>query len=189
MGTMFRALAIASVSAILGSITLGAVPANAAQFSAGFSVEIISGDFLVGDIFSGRLVYEDAFITGVGTELIAPASGLISLDFTYVGSDLTTPVTYTEADDDTSAGFPLVTFHEGELAGLDFSVSITPDLVFQFREELLGSGDFALFTDNFATFEMNTGAIAFAEPTAIPEPAVLLGLVGVATLMGRRQRY
>lgn len=188
METTFQTLAIASVSTILGSLTLGAVPVHAAQLSVDFSVEIISGDLLVGETFSGRLVYEDALLTGIGTELIDPASGLLSLDFTYVGSDLITPVTYTEADDDLSAGFPLATFQEGEPAGLDFSVSITPDLVFQFREEPLGSDDFALFTDNLATFETNVGVIAFAEPTAVPEPTVLLGFVGMAILLGQQHR-
>ncbi|MEO0535329.1 MAG: hypothetical protein AAF215_15840 [Cyanobacteria bacterium P01_A01_bin.123] len=181
-----KAIAIANVGALLGSVSIGVASANGAQFSADFSVDIVSGDFLLGETFLGQVIYDDQFLTGVGTELIDLASGLVSLDFTYVGADLTTPVTYTEADDDISAGFPLATFQDGELAGLDYSVSITPNLAFQFREEPLGSGNFEFFTDDFATFQTNTGTVAFAEPnpvtepTAVPEPALLTGLVVMA---------
>ena len=189
MRMTFRAFAIASVSALLGSISIAVAPANAAKFAANFFVDIVSGDFLVGETFSGQLVYKARLITGVGVEQVDPASGLISLDFTYVGADLATPITYTEADDDVSAGFPLFIFQDGELAGLDYSVPIISDLVFQFREEPLGSGEFGFFTDNFGGFQTNTGIISFAEPTPVPEPALLAGVgaaMGVAAL-GRRR--
>lgn len=189
MRITFQTAAIATVSALMGSMSLGVASANAARFAADFSVDITSGDFLVGETFSGQVVYDDQFITGVGTELVDLASGLISLDFTYVDSDLTTPVTYTEADDDIAAGFPVVTFQNGELAGLDYSVAITPDLAFQFFEDPFGSGEFVFLTDDFATFEGNTGTIAFAEPTPVPEPALLTGLMAAAGITVLRRQW
>ena len=45
--------------------------------------------------------------------------------------------------------------------GLDYSVAVAPDLSFQFREEPLGSGELGFFTDNFSTFEFNTGTVTF----------------------------
>ena len=187
MEIRWPALAIAGISASLSSLSVGVSSANGARFSADFSVDIVSGDFLVGETFAGRITYDDQFVTGVGTELVDLASGLISLEFTYVGADLTTPVTYTEIDDEIDAGFPLVTFQDGGLAGLDYSVSITPDFIFQFREEPLGSGNFEFFTDNFETFQFSTGTVAFAEPTAVPEPAMLMGLVAVAGVVVLRR--
>ncbi|MEM9007382.1 MAG: hypothetical protein AAGE59_28140 [Cyanobacteria bacterium P01_F01_bin.86] len=190
MRTTFQTVAIASIGALLGSFSLNTSPAEAAQLTTDFSVEIISGDFLVGETFAGQLVYEDAFITGVGTELVDTTSGLVSLDFTYVGADLTTPATYTEADDDIAAGFPIATFQDGALAGLDYTVAITPDTAFQFVEEPLGSGDFVFFTDDFATFQFNTGTVSFSEPqpTSVPEPTLLMGLMAVASIAAWRQR-
>lgn len=186
MKMAFSAVAIAAAASGVGF--LYTTPVSAAQFTTDFFVDIIDGDFLLGETFSGQLAYEDSLLSGVGTELIDPDSGLLSLTFDYVTADLTTPATYTEADDDIANGFPLAVFQDGELTGLDYSVSINQDLAFQFREEPLGSGDFGFFTDNFSTFEFNTGAIAFAEPEAVPEPAILAGLLAVASLAVRRLR-
>ncbi|NJN04707.1 MAG: PEP-CTERM sorting domain-containing protein [Leptolyngbyaceae cyanobacterium SL_1_1] len=189
MGTMSQTLAIASVSALLGSISIDVASADAAKFATDFSVDIVSGDFLVGETFSGQVVYEDEFITGFGSELIDPFSGVISLNFTYVGSDLTTPTTYTEADDDASAGFPIFFFQDGELIGLNYFAAIAPDLNFQISEDPLGSGNFAFATDDFVTFAQNTGVLSIGETTAVPEPALLVGLVIVAGSAAlRRQR-
>ena len=192
MRTTFQTVAIASIGALLGSVSLSSAPAKAAQFAADFSVDIIGGDFLVGDTFSGQLVYEDDFLTGVGTELLDLSSGLLSLDFTYVGEDLMTPVNYTEADDDIGGGFPIVTFQDGELTGLDYSVSIAPSIAFQFVEEPLGSGNFVFLTDDFTTFQVNTGTVTFSaptpQPTSVPEPAALAGLVAMAGITILRRR-
>ena len=192
MTTTFQTVAIASISAVVGSLSLSAAPVKAALFSADFSVEITSGDFLVGETFPGQLTYDDALLTGVGAELLDPASGLVSLDFTYVGADLTQPATYTEADDALGDGFPIVTFQAGELAGLDYAVSITPDTAFQFVEEPLGSGNFAFFTDDFATFQFNTGTVSFSEPiaqpTSVPEPTLFTGLIAAASMAILRKR-
>lgn len=185
-------VAIATVAFASG--LLHAAPASAATFQADFFVDIVSGDFLVRETFSGQLTYDDSLLTGVGTELLGPDSGLLSLSFEYVAADLTTPASYTEADDDIASGFPLVTFQAGALAGLDYSVAITQDLFLQFREEPLGSGEFGFFTDDFSTFGFNTGTIAFADPEllasdpeSVPEPAILAGLVAIAMSVRRRQ--
>ncbi|MEL6385120.1 MAG: hypothetical protein AAFQ89_22180 [Cyanobacteria bacterium J06626_18] len=192
MRTTFQTVAIATVSSVLGSLSLSAAPVKAALLSADFSVEITSGDFLVGETFLGQLTYEDDLLTGVGTELIDPASGLVSLDFTYVGADLTQSATYTEADDALGDGFPVVTFQAGELTGLDYSAAITPDIAFQFGEEPLGSGNFVFLTDDFATFQFNTGAVSFSEPTpqpaSVPEPALLTGFAALASIALLRRR-
>ena len=50
-------LTIASMSAPLSASRLGIAPAKATEFAASFSVDIVSGDFLVGKTFSGQLVY------------------------------------------------------------------------------------------------------------------------------------
>ncbi|MEM1255412.1 MAG: PEP-CTERM sorting domain-containing protein [Cyanobacteria bacterium P01_H01_bin.21] len=184
MKTAFLMAAIATVS----SGFLRTASANAAQFRANFLVDIISGDFLVGDTFTGQITYDDDLLSGTGLELIDPDSGLRSLTFDYVAADLGTPITYTENDDDINSGFPLAIFQDGMLVGLDYSVAIAQGLSFQFREEPLGSGEFGFFTDNFSTFELNTGTVAFAEPTAVPEPAALAGLVAIAGLALRRRQ-
>ena len=51
MRTRFQTLAIASMSMLLSSISLGNASANAAEFAANFSVDIVSSDFLVGETF------------------------------------------------------------------------------------------------------------------------------------------
>ncbi|MFG6101685.1 hypothetical protein U2F10_05495 [Leptothoe sp. EHU-05/26/07-4] len=172
---------VAIASTLVGSTVLSTAPAYAARFQTNFFVDIVSGDFLVGDTFSGQVTYDDSLLSGIGLEQVAPDFGLISLTFDYVGSDLSTAVTYSKGDDDTDSGFPLAIFQDGELVGLDYSVAIASDLSFQFREEPLGSGDFGFFTDNFSTFELNTGTVTFAEPMPVSEPAMVAGLV---TLVG-----
>ena len=178
MKIAFLMAAIATVS----SGFLRTASASAAQFQTNFLVDIISGDFLVGDTFTGQVTYDDDLLSGTGLELIDPNSGLLSLTFDYVAADLNTATIYTESDDDISSGFPLAIFQDGALVGLDYSVAIAPGLSFQFREEPLGSGEFGFFTDNFSTFEFNTGTVAFAEPTSVPEPTVIFGLVAIAGL-------
>ncbi|ESA32265.1 pep-cterm exosortase interaction domain-containing protein [Leptolyngbya sp. Heron Island J] len=184
---MKRAVLIAAIATISSGF-LRTASANAAQFQTNFLVGIINGDFLVGDTFTGQVIYDDDLLSGTGLELIDPNSGLLSLTFDYVAADLSTPVTYTENDDDIDSGFPLAIFQDGALVGLDYAVAIASGLSFQFREEPLGSGEFGFFTDNFSTFELNTGTVAFAEPTAVPEPAALAGLIAIAGLALRRRQ-
>ena len=174
----------AAVLAALGS-GYGA-PVSAATFTADFSVDIVDGDFLVGDTFFGQLTYKDDGLSGVGTELVDLSSGLLSLSFDYVAADLSTPTTYTEADDDVNSGFPLAVFEDGELTGLDFSAAIAPDLIFQFREEPIG--EFGFFTDDFSTFATNTGTLAFAKPTPVNEPSIVVALLAITGLGLRRRR-
>ncbi|MEL6232191.1 MAG: PEP-CTERM sorting domain-containing protein [Cyanobacteria bacterium J06627_3] len=179
------AFSIATLAALSSSL-LSAATASAATFTSDFSVTIVEGDFLVGNTFFGQLTYDDSLLNGMGTELIDPNSGLRSLSFDYVAADLSTSATYTDADDDIDSGFPLAIFQDGTLTGLDYSASITSNLVFQFREE--PSGVFGFFTDDFSTFESNTGAVAFAEPEPVPEPSALVGLVAIATFAISRRK-
>lgn len=190
MKTTFPTLAIAGISALVATVSLSS-SVHAAAITADFAVDIIEGDFLVGDTFTGQVTYDDQLLTGTGTELVDPFSGLVSLSFAYVDADRSSPATYTEADDAIGSGFPVLTFVDGELIGLDYSVEITSDVGFQFREEPFASGDFGFFTDNFATFEFNTGTVAFATTppsTSVPEPAILLGLAALAGIAVRSQQ-
>ncbi|MEM1239276.1 MAG: hypothetical protein AAGI45_05495 [Cyanobacteria bacterium P01_H01_bin.26] len=176
----------AAVCAALGSGFLYGIPVSAATFTADFSVDIVNGDFLVGDTFFGQLTYKDDDLSGVGTELVDLSSGLLSLSFDYVAADLSTPATYTEVDDDADSGFPLVVFEDGELTGLNYAAAITPELTFQFRAEPIGK--FGFFTDDFATFATNTGTLTFAEPTPVNEPSIVVALLAITGLGLRRRR-
>ena len=180
--------ALSGAIAALGVLAGSTGSAYAAKFATAFSVDITEGDFLVGETFSGQVTYDDSQLNGMGTELVDINTGLDSLIFNFVGPDLTTPATYTAADDATGNGFPTAIFEDGMLAGLNYSAEVSSDIAFQFLEEPFGSGEYVFFTDDFSTFAFNTGTVSFAAPKPVPEPGLALGLVAVCGLAARRKR-
>ena len=189
MALRTRSLGLIGIGLLLGTAGFNADnSADAASITADVTVEIFDGDLLSGETFFGTLVYDDSFLTGSGFEILSFGSGLESFEFTYVGTDLTTPVTYTASDDVNFPNFPELGFTDGGLSGLIdgllYEVEVSPDLSFFFDGQLFG-------TDQISTGSFNNGTVTYTV-ASVPEPASILatvavGLFGVASCKRRQQ--
>jgi hypothetical protein len=184
-----RTLGLMSVGLLLSQVALNAnAIAHATSKFSTFEVKITQGDLLSNKVFSGKIVYDDDFLTDTGFEILSLGSGLESVTFDYVGSDLTTPVSYTASDDVGSPRFPQVGFSkgtlEGLLDGLLYEVEISPTLFFFFDGKFFG-------TDETSTGKFNNGTVTYAPPLSVPDPSsvigfALLGFFGVLNLSRRK---
>ncbi|MEO0456849.1 MAG: hypothetical protein AAF152_09730 [Cyanobacteria bacterium P01_A01_bin.114] len=178
-------VAIAMASATLGVAVVGNVPAQAIDFN--FVVTVEEGS-LAGEEFLGSFSFDDAGLTGVGTETFGVAEGL-EIDFTFDGVDFA-------ADSDIFfPDFPIVEFTEGVLAGLNFAGGtifpglFTPDFTIASADDELAGGDFF----SYNTFEAGsgTGTVAYSEVTDaadVPEPSFVFALLGLGLLLKQVKR-
>ncbi|MEL7502446.1 MAG: PEP-CTERM sorting domain-containing protein [Cyanobacteria bacterium J06554_6] len=170
---------------LLGAVAI-AIPVEAAIISKHVEVKITDGDLYPDESFFGTLTYDDSFLTGMGYEELSVGMGLESFDFTYVGSDLMTPTTYTLFDDIDYPDFPKLGFTDGMLTGfldgLLYEASVSDDVSFFFDGQFFG-------TDEFSTGRYNDGKVFYT--ASVPEPATVLGLLalgGFGIVSQRRRR-
>jgi len=155
-------LTAASFAVVLSAIS--PTPAQAATVTYDFTINNLDGD-LAGNSFSGSFTYDDALLTGSGSEYL----GVSSLLFNLLGTD------YTEADDP----FAEVAFFEGTFLGLIFAVGNpgVDAISFAFVPGFFDASD-AYFTYDFtgSTGKFGTGDIQYQ---VVPTPVLLPGLIGL----------
>ena len=178
MALKMRSLGFMGIGMLMGAATFNLKePALAALITTEFMVEITAGDLFPDESFLGSLVYDDSFLTGSGFEVLSIDSGLESLEFTYVGADLTTPVTYTAFDDIVYPRSPQLGFTDGQLSGLVdgllYEVEVSSDVRFFFDGQFFG-------TDEFSTGRFNDGKVTY-KTASVPEPISVLGIVAVGS--------
>lgn len=141
-------IAVAATSLFLGSnLIIDAKPAQALSNPFNFDVNVNSGA-LNGNTYSGSFSYDDATLTGSGSESVT----VDSLNFTFEG----TP--YTEADDIGSGAEAI--FEGGTFLGLNYSTSAA----FSFAPGFTSASE-ATFNYNVSGTGTGAGPITY---TAVP---------------------
>ncbi|NEO87214.1 MAG: hypothetical protein F6J87_23585 [Spirulina sp. SIO3F2] len=111
--------AIATLS--LSLLPLLTAPAFARDIGYRFTVTVTGGS-LAGNTFEGVLVYDDATLTGAGTETLTvdAENGDLRVIMELLGQF------YTEAEDVDAPNFPQLVFEDGEIQQLDFWLESGP---------------------------------------------------------------
>ncbi len=163
-------------SAVLGTaLFLAASAAEAGLVTYGFTGAVDSGA-LLGETYSGQASFDDAGLTGSGSESLAVST----LTFSFLGN------TFTEAS---GTGTPTADFLDGVFLGLSYEVTaFDPDFSL-----ISGSSDtsdaYFAYTPVTVTDPAGFGSLAYAASTgAAPEPATLALLMGGLALLGHRRR-
>ena len=131
---------VAAASLFLGLNLTDAKPAQAISNPFNFDVNVNSGS-LDGNTYSGSFSYDDAGLTGSGSESVT----VDNLDFTFEGTN------YTEADA-SAPGVAEVLFEDGEFLGLSYSTNAQ----FSFFPGTFDSSD-ASFTYDVAGLPLDGG--------------------------------
>ncbi|MCL6433985.1 MAG: PTPA-CTERM sorting domain-containing protein [Leptolyngbyaceae cyanobacterium HOT.MB2.61] len=173
--SVMQKLSVAATGAAciaLGIASFEVSPAQAAILTAPFTVEVPVGTGT--ETGTGTVTFDSDFVSAIGLDVVNPVEGLLSLNLNLLGN------TFTESS---SAAFPILPalfFNDGAIAGLLFDFELAPG-----TQALL-----VPFTNQVFTSAGGIGSVTFGEPTAIPTPALLPGLVGlgmsIATLRKRQ---
>ena len=139
---------LAAVSLLIGLNAINAKSAQALVNPFNFDVNIDSGP-LNDNTYSGSFSYDDAGLTGVGSE----STSVLNLDYTFEGTN------YTEADAIPSSADAEVLFKDGVLLGLSYSTNTE----FSFVPGFTSTND-AYFTYDVAS-GAGAGDVAY---TAVP---------------------
>ncbi|MUH01240.1 PEP-CTERM sorting domain-containing protein [Scytonema sp. UIC 10036] len=170
---------------IAAGVTLGCAATQVARADAAvinFEVNINSGA-LAGQTASGTFSYDDSSLTGVGDEF----AQVQSLSFNFLGK------TYSEKNDVDSPAFPVVSFFNGQLEGLNYYVELSPvgefffsDIVEEsFLDEFRGGDKFT-----YTNAGGGSGLISYQSARSVPEPLTLSGTIfasGLALLMKKKE--
>ncbi len=168
-------------AAIAGFTTLSFMavsqPAQAFNVTYSFTVQINSDDYKTqglsqGTVEQGYLTYDDAVLTGIGNEYVAPLNGNLTLKFNFLNNN------YTEKDDlnygnqSFITDYPAFLFTDGELVGLDFFVVPSkfqpPQNALSFR--VFNDSFFVGGTDNFNSGD-KVGTVTYSNMPVLPEPS------------------
>lgn len=174
-------------AAIASILTLSVVsvikPAHAFSITSDFTVQITSDAYenqglMNGTLEYGSFTYDNANLTGIGSESVSGSKGSLSLQFNFFNK------LYTEQNDLNYGvksylyDYPIAFFADGMLLGLDFLV-VPPQ--FQPPQNDLG---FRIFKDTFyvgATDNFNSGTLAgtvtYGDSAAVPEPSEVGGAI------------
>jgi hypothetical protein len=115
--TRFPLAVCAKPAVCAAAIALGClvtVPAQAAIQTYDITIDVTAGS-LEGNRFTGRICYDDEFLTGMGIETVTPYLGL-STRINFLGQ------TYDQTDDTDYPEFPQLILQEGEIQRLEFWV-------------------------------------------------------------------
>lgn len=160
---------------LLTAVTLE--PSLAATFSFQIDLtEVFTGSLAAGDSFSGNFSFNETVLTGIDAEFL----DVDALEFGFLGE------TFTEASDPLGG---LVSFEDGQLLGLEFSVdpllADTPSFGIFGKEFAYSEAGSFTFPDGLGTASY---AAAPSSTTDVPEASVVLGLLtmGVGSLLLER---
>ena len=108
---------------LLTSITLLSCGAHSATLTYSLTGAVVTPGSYFGTVGTGSFSYDDADITGIGTETISAAGSSLTVEFTIFGQ------TFTDTDDvgNISTGAPDLTLSDGVPVFLDFLISEVPD--------------------------------------------------------------
>jgi hypothetical protein len=162
-------LVLATVATAISVAAIGVKPTQAAVINYKFTVDATSGDN-PGQYF-GSFRYDDSTLTNTGIETIGTENGL-ALAFNYLGT------TYTEKDDIDYANFPIVSFNNGSLLGLNYWVADKFMIVSDVNTPDVGGNKFYAINQS-----VNTTQVGKVSYTQVPEP-LTIGGTAIAGAMG-----
>ncbi|VEP17674.1 conserved hypothetical protein [Hyella patelloides LEGE 07179] len=145
-------------------------PAHAATITYDITVNNLDGS-LSGDEFTGDFSFDDATLTGSGSEFLSVSD--LSFDFLET--------IYTVRDDNSSLGAK-AEFLDGEFLGLSYST----DIQFSFVPGFFSLSD-SFFAYDLSAGDNGTGDVIYTvrdnpNPGIIPEPATIFGLLTTVIL-------
>ena len=179
---------------IAGMVTLGSILANkpvqAFSVTYNFTVQITSTAYksqglMNGATEYGSLTYDNANLTGIGSEYVSATPGSLTLEFNFLSK------LYTEQDDLNYGSdvyfynYPVAFFSNGRLLGLDFLVvpsqaqASQDELGFRIFRELFYVGA----TDNFNSGTL-AGTVTYGNSAAVPEPSEIGGTILAFSCLG-----
>jgi hypothetical protein len=175
-------------------VTLGSILANkpvqAFSVTYNFTVQITSTAYesqglMNGATEYGSLTYDNANLTGIGSEYVSATPGSLTLEFNFLSK------LYTEQDDLNYGSdvyfynYPVAFFSNGRLLGLDFLVvpsqaqASQDELGFRIFRELFYVGA----TDNFNSGTL-AGTVTYGNSAAVPEPSEIGGTILAFSCLG-----
>lgn len=165
-------LGIAGIAAAISVAAISARPAQAALLKYDFSAIATSGAN-PGEYF-GSFSFDDSALTNLGLEDIGVEDGL-KVAFNYLGT------AYDETDDEGYDSFPVVSFQDGKLVGLNYFVAD------QFYIGNIDFDDASVGGNKFYNFEqlgefssaIEVGTVTY---TKVPEPLSIGGIAIAGTL-------
>jgi len=202
-GKTFKPLCAAIVSLVTLSVITAAKPAHAFGVTYNFTVQITSDAYeaqglLNGMTEQGSLTYDDANLTGIGSEYVSGAQGNLILQFNFLNKVYTERNDLNYGNNSYLYDYPAAFFTNGTLLGLDFLVVPSqlqpPQDAPGFR--IFNNGFYAGATDNFNSGTL-VGMVAYgipaigSEPTdpddrtaAVPEPSEVGGAIVALSVWG-----
>ena len=161
---------LAFATLAVSSTLIDANPVHAATITYDVTVNNLDGS-LSGDEFIGDFSFDDAALTGSGSEFLSVSD--LSFDFL--------DITYTESDDNSSLGAE-AEFFDGEFFGLSYST----DVQFSFVPGFFSLSD-SFFAYDLGAGNNGTGDVIYTlrddpNPGVIPEPATIFGLLTTVIL-------
>ncbi len=162
-------LVLATVATAISITAIAVKPTQAAIINYEFTVDVISGDN-PGQYF-GSFRYDDSTLTNTGIEAIGTENRL-ALAFNYLGN------TYTEKDDTDYANFPIVSFNNGSLLGLNYWVADKFAIAGDLSNPDVGGNKFYGINQS-----VNTRQLGTVKYTQVPEP-LTIGGTAIAGVMG-----
>lgn len=119
-----------------------------------------------GQTFKGSFTYDESLVNSSGLSTLFPSNGLLSADFSYLGTN------YTAVNDSDFPNAPTATFSNGDRAKFEFLVA----------------GVFFIDTDTFNDLVTNdTGTVLYSPPIVVPEktvnPLLLISFLGLGLLI------
>lgn len=179
---------------IAGLVTLSSVtvlkPAQAFSITYNFTVQITSAAYeshglMNGATEYGSLTYDDANLTGIGSEYVSAAPGSLTLEFNFLSKLHTQKNDLNYGSDVYLYNYPVAFFSNGRLLGIDFLVVPLPsqplqdELGFRIFRELFYIGA----TDNFNSGTL-AGAVTYHNSAAVPEPSEVGGTIVALSALG-----
>jgi hypothetical protein len=162
-----KSLGVATLAAI-SFAAVEAMPTQAATIKYNFTANVTSGSN-PGQYF-GSFQYDDSFLTGLGLETLGVENSL-KVAFNFLGNN------FTEEDDADFDAYPIVSFNNGRLLGLNYLVAD----IFTIAGDDLDNPDVG--GNIFYVFDGSVDATAVGTVTysRVPEPLAVSGTAIAAT--------
>lgn len=169
-------LVLASVATAISVAAIGVKPTQAAVINYQFTVDVTSGGN-PGQYY-GSFRYDDSTLTNIGLETIGTENGL-AVAFNYLGN------IYTAQDDTDYANFPIVSFNNGLLQGLNYWVADKFAIAGDLNTPEVGGNKFYAINQS-----VNLRPVGTVRYSQVPEPLTLGGtaIAGAIGLWLKRKK-